>query len=218
MTSGKQSNFTREGIIIVMLLSIVIQAGGESQRMGTNKALLPFLGKPLIKRVVERMRHLGAEILVTTNQPDGFEFLHLPLIADPVPGQGALAGLHTALGAASQPFVAVIACDMPFVNSQLISYQLECLVSEQVDLVIPLNEQGYEPFHAVYRRETCLPAVAEALQSGKKRMISWFDQVRVREMTQAELQRFDPLGRAFLNVNTPEEFHDAEQMAQVSED
>ena len=123
-----------------------------------------------------------------------------------VPGQGALVGLHTALQAASQPYVAVIACDMPFVNSRLISYQLDCLVSEQVDLVIPLTEQGYEPFHTVYRRETCLPAVADALQSGKKRMISWFDQVRVREVRQAELLRFDPLGRAFLNVNTPEEF------------
>ena len=201
-----------------MLLSIVIQAGGESQRMGANKALLPFLGVPLIERVVERVRHLGAEIIITTNQPDGFEYLHLPLVADPVPGQGALVGLHTALQAASQPYVAVIACDMPFVNPRLISYQLDCLVSEQVDLVIPLTEQGYEPFHTVYRRETCLPAVADALQSGKKRMISWFDQVRVREVRQAELLRFDPLGRAFLNVNTPEEFQLAEQMAQASED
>lgn len=49
-----------------MLLSIVVQAGGESLRMGTNKALLPFLGVPLIERVVERVRHLGAEVLITT--------------------------------------------------------------------------------------------------------------------------------------------------------
>jgi molybdopterin-guanine dinucleotide biosynthesis protein A len=200
-----------------MLLSIVVQAGGESLRMGTNKALLPFLGVPLIERVVERVRHLAAEVLITTNQPAGFEYLHLPLIPDPIPGQGALVGLHTALQVASQPYVAVVACDMPFVKSQLISYQLDRLVGEQVDLVIPLTEQGYEPFHAVYRRETCLSAVDAALQSGKKRMISWFDQVRVRELGQADLQRFDPLGRAFLNINTPEEFQIAEQMAQAGE-
>jgi len=200
-----------------MLLSIVIQAGGESQRMGANKALLPFLGMPLIERVVVRVRHLADEVLVTTNQPAGFEYLHLPLIPDKFPGQGALVGLHTALQAASQPYVAVIACDMPFVNPQLIAYQVECLVNESVDLVIPLTEQGYEPFHAVYRRETCLPAVSSALKTGKKRMISWFDQVRVREISQAELLRYDPLSRAFLNVNTPEEFQAAEQMAQASE-
>ena len=200
-----------------MLLSIVVQAGGESLRMGTNKALLPFLGVPLIERVVERVRHLAAEVLITTNQPAGFEYLHLPLVPDPIPGQGALVGLHTALRAASQPYVAVVACDMPFVNSHLISYQLDRLVGEQVDLVIPLTEQGYEPFHAVYRRETCLSAVDAALQCGKKRMISWFDQVWVRELGQANLQRFDPLGRAFLNINTPEEFQIAEQMAQAAE-
>lgn len=200
-----------------MLLSIVVQAGGESLRMGTNKALLPFLGVPLIERVVERVRQLATEVLITTNQPAGIEYLHLPLVPDPVPGQGALVGLQTALQAASQPYVAVIACDMPFVNAQMISYQLDCLVGEQVDLVIPLTEQGYEPFHAVYRRETCLSAVDAALQSGKKRMISWFDQVRVRELGQTELQRLDPLGRAFLNINTPEEFQIAEQMAQASE-
>lgn len=200
-----------------MLLSVVVQAGGESLRMGTNKALLPFLGVPLIERVVERVRHLAAEVLITTNQPAGFEFLRLPLVPDPLPGQGALVGLQTALQAASQPYVAVVACDMPFVNPQLISYQLDCLVREQVDLVIPLTEQGYEPFHTVYRRETCLEAVDTALQSGKKRMISWFDQVRVRELDQAEIQKFDPLGRAFLNINTPAELQMAVQMAQASE-
>jgi molybdopterin-guanine dinucleotide biosynthesis protein A len=200
-----------------MLLSIVVQAGGESLRMGTNKALLPFLGVPLIERIVDRVRQLAAEVLITTNQPAGFEYLQLPLVADPLPGQGALVGLHTALQAASQPYVAVVACDMPFVSPHLISYQLDCLVGEKVDLVIPLTEQGYEPFHTVYRRETCLSAVDAALQSGKKRMISWFDQVRVRELGQTELQRFDPLGHAFLNINTPEEFQIAEQMAQARE-
>jgi molybdopterin-guanine dinucleotide biosynthesis protein A len=201
-----------------MLLSIVIQAGGESQRMGANKALLPFLGVPLIERVIERVQPIADELLITTNHPGGFEYLRLPLIPDETPGQGALMGLYSALRAVSLPYVAVIACDMPFVNPELVAYQFDCLVNEDVDLVIPKTEQGYEPFHAVYRRETCLPAVSEALRSGKKRMISWYDQVRVRELTQTELRLFDPHGRAFLNVNTPDEFQDAEQMAQASED
>ncbi|TLM97776.1 molybdenum cofactor guanylyltransferase, partial [bacterium] len=157
-----------------MLLSIVIQAGGESQRMGANKALLPFLGLPLIERVIKRVQPFAKELLITTNQPSGFEYLQLPLVPDEIPGQGALMGLYSALRAASLPYVAVIACDMPFVNPQLVVFQLDCLIYENIDLVIPKTEQGYEPFHAVYRRETCLPAVADALQSGKKRMISWF--------------------------------------------
>jgi molybdopterin-guanine dinucleotide biosynthesis protein A len=200
-----------------MSLSVVIQAGGESQRMGSNKALMPFLDVLLIERVLARVRHLADELLVTTNQPADFGFLNLPLFPDSVPGQGALAGLQTALAAASLPYVAVIACDMPFASPELIAYQLDCLVTEKVDVVVPLTDQGYEPFHAVYHREVCLSAVENALQSGKKRMISWFDQVKVRELGTEEILRFDPHGRAFLNVNTPEEFAAAEQMAQASE-
>lgn len=206
-----------KGIITIMLLTVVVQAGGQSQRMGENKALLPFLGVPLIKRVVERVQPIAAELIVTTNQPVEFEFLQLPLVPDQYPGSGALVGLHTALTAASQPYVAVVACDMPFVNPGLLAYQLEILIAEQVDLVIPLTVQGYEPFHTVYRRETCQPAVTKALDGGLKRMISWYPQVKVRELGLAELQQYDPDGRAFLNVNTPEEFREAEKIAQTSE-
>jgi len=202
---------------MTMMVTVVIQAGGESQRMGENKALLPFLGIPLIQRVMERVRPLAAEMIITTNHPEQFEFLNLPLAADIYPGRGALVGLHTALTAASQPYVAVVACDMPFINAQLLAYQLDCLVTEDVDLVIPLTEQGYEPFHAVYRRATCLPAVTNALDTGLKRMISWYPQVKVRELSMGELLRFDPAGRAFLNVNTPEEYLTAEQIAQTTE-
>jgi len=138
-----------------MPLSIVIQAGGESQRMGENKALLPFLGTPLVQRVVERVRPLADELIITTNQPDDFRFLHLPLVSDTYPGRGALVGLYTALKAASQPVVAVVACDMPFVSRGLLAYQVECLNIEQKDLVSPRTVQGYDPVHAVYRRETC---------------------------------------------------------------
>lgn len=202
---------------ILMDLTVVIQAGGESQRMGENKALLSFLGFPLIQRVVERVRPLAAELMITTNQPERFEFLQLPLVADIYSGRGALVGLHTALSAASQPYVAVVACDMPFVSTELLAYQLDRLVKEEVDLVIPLTEQGHEPFHAVYRRATCLLAVTNALDTGLKRMISWYPQVKVRELVMGELQRFDPAGRAFMNVNTPEEFLTAVKIAQTSE-
>jgi len=200
-----------------MSLSVVIQAGGESLRMGANKALIPFLGRPLIERVIERVRPVADELLVTTNRPDQFSFLNLPLFSDRIPGQGALMGLQTALAAPRLPFVAVVACDMPFVNPGLIQFQLQTLIDLDCDLVVPLTDQGYEPFHAVYRRENCLLAVTAALNAGKKRMISWFDQVNVRELSAADIQPYDPGKRAFININTPEELAAIEQLAQTSE-
>src|SRR5512141_666268 len=102
------------------MLSVVVQAGGESTRMGENKALKPFLGRPLIQRVVERLAPIADEVLITTNQPDQFAFLKVPLFPDQRPGRGALGGLHTAIASAHEPYVAVVACDMPFASAQLL--------------------------------------------------------------------------------------------------
>lgn len=196
-----------------MQTSIVIQAGGESRRMGQNKALVPFLGQPMIQRVVERLGGLGDEMLVTTNQPEAFQFLGLPLVADVLPGTGALGGLYTALLAAHAPRVLVVACDMPFVSPQLARLELDVLAAEGWDVVIPTTLEGLEPLHTVYRRETCIPAIERALQEQKRRMISWFGDVRVRELSLEEVRVVEPELRAFMNVNTPEELAAAEALA-----
>jgi molybdopterin-guanine dinucleotide biosynthesis protein A len=197
------------------MLTLVTQAGGESRRMGKNKALLPFLGEPLISRVVRRLAPLADEILVTTNQPEAFAFLNVPLIADLRPGRGALGGLYTAIASAKNPLVAIVACDMPFASQSLFALERDILVSENADVVIASSEEGFEPLHAIYRRETCLPAIESALDADRWKVISWFPNVKVRVLTQGEITQADPYGLAFLNLNTPEEFADAEQKAQM---
>ncbi len=181
--------------------------------MGQDKALMPFLGKPLIERVITRLRPLADEIFVTTNQPEKYRFLGLPLYPDLLPGRGALGGLFTALNAATQPLVAVIACDMPFANPGLLTYQRDQCQQEQADIAIPLLLDGYEPLHAIYRRETCLPAVKWALDADKWKLISWFSRVKVHAISAAECQVYDPKYLAFENVNTPQELADAEAEA-----
>ncbi len=181
--------------------------------MGQDKALLPFLGQPLIARIVARLSPVADELLICANRPEGYAFLGLPLVADKIPGRGALGGLYTALETATQPQVAVVACDMPFVSAGLIAAQAAILRSESVDVVIPQTEKGYEPLHAVYRREVCLPMVAESLAAGQWKVISWFSRARVRPVWGDELAQYDPRGLTFLNVNTPEEFAEAEEFA-----
>ena len=195
------------------MLSVVIQAGGQSTRMGEDKALKPFLGRPLIQRVIERLTPIADEILVTTNRPDDYAFLNLRLVPDLAPGRGALGGLYTAVAAATSPIVAVVACDMPFASARLLETATRIMVQEDADVVIAKTDEGYEPFHAVYRRITCLPAIQSAIEADKWKVISWFPSVKVRELTPAELAAADPSGRAFWNVNTPEEFAEAERLA-----
>ena len=194
-------------------LTIVIQAGGESRRMGQDKGLVPFLGQPLVQRVLERLRPIAGEILVSTNHPENYAFLGVPLFPDLIPGRGALGGLYTALSAASLPLAAVVACDMPFINARLLQAQAGRIQEVQADIVIPHTGEGLEPFHAVYRRETCLSPVRAAIEQDKWRVDAWFSQVKVELFRQDQIQRYDPDLRSFQNVNTPEELQAAEQLA-----
>jgi molybdopterin-guanine dinucleotide biosynthesis protein A len=192
------------------MLTIAINAGGESSRMGENKALKLFSGQPLIARMVVRLRPLAEELLITTNHPEDFAFLGLPMIPDFLPGGGALSGLYTAVVAAHQPLVAVLACDMPFIDPGLLAVQRDLLIAEEVDVVIPYTPEGIEPLHAIYRRDACLPAIEGALRAGQRRLIAWLPAVKVREMPAEEVARYDPQFRSFVNVNTPEDFRRAE--------
>jgi len=195
------------------MLTVVIQAGGMSSRMGEDKALKIFLGKPLIQRVIERMIPIADEIIVTTNRPAEYTFLNLRLVPDLKPGRGALGGLYTAIASAAHPLVAVVACDMPFASQMFFEGARRLMVKEEADVVIAKTDEGYEPLHALYRRETCLPAIESAIDADQWKVIAWFPQVKVRVLTPDEIKPLDPAGLCFWNLNTPEEFAEAERRA-----
>ena len=109
-----------------------------------------------------------------------------------LPGLGALGGLYTALSAARYPYVAVVACDMPFASLEIFALELILLQETGADAVIPRSEAGTEPFHAVYRRETCLPYMQSALEAGKRRVDAWFSEVNIRYLDHEEILPYDP--------------------------
>lgn len=193
-------------------ITVVIQAGGESKRMGRSKATVPFAGRPLICRLIERLRTVADEMVVTTNEPENLGFiaqdypeLHVRLATDAFSHRGALPGLYTALDAASNPYVAVVACDMIFASDNLVAAEASAMTESGADVVIPFNKHGYEPFHALYRRETCLPVILEQIEQGSCRAQSFLDKVSVRKFTQDEVLSVEPFGGCFVNANTPEE-------------
>jgi molybdopterin-guanine dinucleotide biosynthesis protein A len=171
------------------------------------------LGRPLIQRVIERLAPIADEIIVTTNRPAEYGFLNQRLITDLKPGRGALGGLYTAIVSATSPFVAVVACDMPFASKNFFESAYSLMVKEEADVVIAKTDEGYEPFHALYRRETCLPAIESAIDADQWKVIAWFPQVKVRILSPDEAKIFDPSGLCFWNVNTPEDFIKAEGLA-----
>ncbi len=180
--------------------------------MKMNKALLNFHGQPMIQRVLQRLSALSDDIYITTNLPDEYLFLGIPTYEDEIQGKGAVGGMVTALRYAAHEIVAVLACDMPFVQPGLIQEQVRIAQAGNFDVVIPRNEKGLEPLHAVFRKETCLPAVIESLKTGNYRMTGWYPLVKVFEMSVNDMLTYDPNLVSFINVNTPQEFEHALQI------
>jgi molybdopterin-guanine dinucleotide biosynthesis protein A len=195
------------------MLTIAILAGGKSQRMGRDKAFLPFLGRPLIHRVMDRLMALTDDLLLVAPRTDDYLALGVRLVPDLLSGRGSLGGLYTALVAASHPLVAVVPCDTPFISPSLLAHERDLFAYAELDAVVPSSPNGLEPLHAVYRREACLSVVRAALDDGEQQVIAWYPQVRVRILSVQETAAFDPRGLMFVNVNTPEEFSRAEELA-----
>lgn len=195
-------------------ISVVIQAGGESRRMGRSKATVPFAGRPLIMRLIDRLSPVADELIITTNERENLEFLHdeypeldIKLVGDAFKFRGALPGLYTACTAARNPYVAVVACDMIFASGSLVVAQSLAMNQTGADVVVPVNKHGFEPFHALYRRSTCVPAIRRALDRGEKRAQALYEdpKVNVHPFAQERVLEAEPRGGCFINANTPDE-------------
>jgi len=197
------------------MLTIVFLAGGQSKRMGSDKALKPFLGIPLIQRLVHRFSKLNYPVMIISNTPESFKEIPVRVMQDVQPGHGALGGLLSALTIPKTKYVAMIACDMPFANAELLEMEYQLIQNKPSDAVIPTTYAGYEPFHAVYHREACIELVRRDVQNGERKMISWFDNAKITEFP---VQLFDPNSEKpelFYNMNTPADWANAEQIAKT---
>jgi molybdopterin-guanine dinucleotide biosynthesis protein A len=195
-----------------MPCSVVILAGGQSSRLGQDKAFLVLDGQPLVARTAHRLAALSDDLIVVTNDPARYEPLGLParLLPDERPGEGSLMGIYSGLKAARYSHAVVVACDMPFLNLALLRTMLP--LANGYDVVIPRLDGLLEPLHAIYG-QACLPAMARLLERGQRQIIAFFHEVRVRYVEEDEVDRFDPLHLSFLNVNTPEDWERVQELS-----
>ena len=206
-------------------LSCVVQAGGRSSRMGRDKALMSFAGEPLIERVLARLAPVATELVVTTSRPYELAYLEertfcglRPRVAGDIEGPaGAMRGIASSLDAARNPTVAVVACDMPFVSSSLVSALAACMEAQGLDACVPRTERGLEPLCAVWHRDACLPVARALLERDRQRIRFLIEAVRAGYLLQDDILAAAGSLLCFENVNTREEFAIAESLAQREE-
>ena len=184
-------------------LTAAILVGGQSRRMGEDKALLTIEpgGVTVVESVVRALGAVTSEIVLVGSNTSAYAFLDLPRIADAVPGAGPLGGIQAALTGTGSSHILVMACDMPFLSADLLRYMAGC--PRDYDVLVPVLGQP-QPLHAIYA-QTCLPMIDQSLRAGQYKVTGWYEQANVRTIERATLQRYDPDLRSCFNMNTPED-------------
>ncbi|UCC88043.1 MAG: molybdenum cofactor guanylyltransferase [Anaerolineales bacterium] len=191
--------------------SVAILAGGQSRRMGQDKAFLPVGGRPVIERVLERVTPLSDDLMLVVDVPMKYGHLGQRMVVDVLPGKGALGGIYTSIHAARHQHCLVVACDMPFLNADLLDHMASLAIG--FDVVIPRIKEFPETMHALYGKR-CLQPIRGCLEVGRLKIVSFFDQVRIRYVERDDVARFDPDFRSFLNMNTPADWARLRELAE----
>lgn len=201
-----------------MMLSAAILAGGQARRFGgRDKRALVVGGRPIVDRQVAELARISDDVFMVGGAPGASGLRHpLRIVPDRVHDAGPLAGLDAALAVARYDYVALIACDMPFVSGALLRHMAAVAANHrphgEAAAAVPRTERGYHPLCAVYTR-SCHPLVAEQLAAGHLRMVDMLARIAVREVADDELDRFGGGRRLLANVNTPADCDAAEALS-----
>ena len=177
----------------------VVLAGGQSSRMGRDKALIEIDGARLLDRSVELLRPHAREILVI-GDPAKYEVLHASVIPDDRPGKGPLGGIVTALHRARYVRLVVLAVDLPNLDDRLL-IALKHALEPGVDAAVPRHGDLIEPLAAAYHRHAIEP-FEQCLERDALKMSAALDRVRTTYLDIAPGEEGWPTD-LFRNLNTP---------------
>lgn len=198
--------------------SFIVLAGGKGTRLGRYKAskAVTVNDESLIQRVVSSLSFFNRDIIIVVAKgqrlPQFTGYPRLRIVTDAYAVKCPLVGIYTGLLASDSRYNFVAACDMPFLNKDLIGYMLE--VSAGFDMVIPRLGDFFEPLHAVYSKD-CLAVMEQMIEQGNYKIGQLSGLVKVRYVEASEIDRFDPEHRSFFNINTKDDLEMARRVAKI---
>jgi len=186
--------------------------------MGLEKGLLAFGEVPLIVRTARMMEPLvNGVTIVGWSKP--YAGLGLRVIPDDPTGAeeppakrsgGPLNGISAALAATRTPWNLIVACDLPYLTAEWLEWLLSRAIRSRAQAVIPRTGHGLEPLAAVYRRE-CRAALTNALASGTRKVTDAIEHLELDVVQYSEWKSVDPRGLVLRNMNTPEDYQQAQR-------
>jgi molybdopterin-guanine dinucleotide biosynthesis protein A len=187
--------------------SAVILAGGKSSRMGFDKQHLQIKNRYLLRLHGEVLARKFEQLIVVTNTPELYRDTPFTLVSDEIRGGGPLSGIHIGLKTATSRYVYLLACDMPNVHLDYISFMQRHLHGRATSACVTRFGDWIEPFNAFYSRDL-LPSIETYLASGEKSLFQFLRAENTLYIPEQDARRFSPGWEMFLNLNTREEFED----------
>lgn len=184
----------------------ILLAGGLGNRIGRDKAGLPWGESDLLHAILEQMGQVCSERIVVMNRAWTPDIAGVTVVPDIIPQCGPLSGIHAGLSACREPYAFVTACDMPFLSPPAVEYLLS--LAGDWDAVLPGRGQELEPLFAVYNRR-CIEPIEGLLRQGTRKLQRLLPLIRHRLVDPDEFRRFDPQLKLFYNINTPEDYQAA---------
>jgi molybdopterin-guanine dinucleotide biosynthesis protein A len=177
---------------------------------GENKAFLSVGGETIMDRLYRTFTGLFDEILIVTNEPLRYLSWDAMIVTDIFPIRSSLTGIHSGLLHTSTPHAFVAACDTPFLKEALIRELLGEL-EPNLDVVIPVTEDGHQPLCAIYSKR-CLKPIERQLKDEVLKILKFFSKVKVKRIPGEQIKSADPHLVSFFNINTPEELVASDKM------
>lgn len=168
--------------------------GGQSSRMGTDKGLMNFDGKPMIQYAIDLLKSIFSEVLISSNNHEYQQF-NLNVIHDIYKNCGPIGGLHSALYNISAGYVFIISCDMPFMKTEIIKQLF--IEHENFDIIIPKIGDKIEPLCAVYSKRI-LPHIEDCIKNKRFKMYDFIKTSHTKYVAFTDKQ-------PFFNINSLED-------------
>ncbi len=174
--------------------------------MGREKAYLRIGERTIIEEQSDTLGRIFDEIIIVANSQKYFKNIDVKVVTDIIPDLGPLGGLYSGLAVSSNIHSFLIACDMPFINLQLIDYMIKQIGEN--DIVIPLSSKGIETLFAVYSLN-CLETIRRQIEFRNLKLLDILNFFKVKYISQEEVEKYDPKEFSFFNVNSPKDYEEA---------
>ena len=181
-----------------------VLVGGKSSRLGQDKALIDWRGRPLAAHVAATVQSAaGSATLV--GSVEKYRHLGHRVIPDAVTGFGPLAGVLAALDDSTTSWNLVAACDMPHLTQQFLEFLLAEAQGSAADVLLPVGaDERPEPLCAVYSA-TARNTIRRAVDSGVHKITQGLEGLRIRQLLPRDYQKFNQDGKLFTNLNFPQD-------------